>query len=101
MHPSQPRRRVIRSGSSSEPPLVVIIVTSHPKRRGRHEKVWPIAAHRAIGPRAIGSTAAGVERDDDVTWRSHFEHGSQVRESDALSRVGVRGRGEGGGGRRA
>lgn len=29
----------------------------------------------------LGSSAT------DVTWRSHLEHGSQVRESDALSRV--------------
>lgn len=64
-----------------------------------HEKVWPIAARRAIGPRAIGSTTAGVERDR----RRHVALSLRTRQSSArarraLARPSARERREGGGG---
>lgn len=56
------------------------------ERRGRTKRCGQ--SRRAVRSARVLSEAQrpGVVRDD-VTWRSHLEHGSQVREPDALSRA--------------
>lgn len=56
------------------------------ERRGRTKRCGQ--SRRAVRSARVLSEAqrSGVVRDN-VTWRSHLEHGSQVREPDALSRA--------------
>jgi len=80
-----PSRLVIYHRCRREP-LLVIIVTSHPKRCGYTKRCGQSrraeqSARVLSEAQRLGSSAT------DVTWRSHLEHGSQVREPDALSRA--------------
>lgn len=79
IHRRRARRRRRRRGET----VALVLLSLHRIRRAArpHEKVWPIAARRAISPRAIGSTAAwGRAR------RRHVALSLRARQSSARAR---------------